>query len=100
MSNEINILMREMSEGMNLSKEEVDFLTKKETFAMRLDRISTNEEQAAQTFSHESLIRVTGMFHLWLLGRINAKWRPSGYSKDSVPETFNVTGVIDWRNDE
>ena len=93
MSNEINILMREMSEGMNLSKEEVDFLTKKETFAMRLDRIS-------QTFSHERLIRLTGMFHLWLLGRINAKWRPSGYSKDSVPETFNVTGVIDWRNDE
>ena len=100
MSNEINTIMRELIESLELKRDEVEFLTKENTFAMKLDRIAVTEEQATQTFSHESLMRLTGMFHLWMLGRINDRWRPSGYSKDSVPQTFTVLSMIDWSDDE
>ena len=100
MSNEINTIMRELIESLELKRDEVEFLTKENTFAMKLDRIAVTEEQATQTFSHESLKRLTGMFHLWMLGRINDRWRPSNYSKDSVPQTFTVLSTIDWSDDE
>ena len=100
MSNEINAIMRELIESLELDDEEVEFLTKESTFAMRLNRVAVTEEQAMQTFSRESLMRLTGMFHLWMLGRINDRWRPSGYSKDSVPETFTVFSMMDWSDDE
>ena len=54
MSNEINTIMRELIESLELKREEVEFLTKENTFAMKLDRIAVTEEQATQTFSHES----------------------------------------------
>jgi len=99
MSNEINAIMRELIESLELDDEEVESLTKKEIFVTRLNRIAVTEEQATQTFSHESVMHLTMMFHLWVLGRINDRWRPSGYSKDSVPETFTVLSTIDWSND-
>tara|TARA_R100000995_G_C3481932_1_gene124460 strand:- start:2563 stop:2865 length:303 start_codon:yes stop_codon:yes gene_type:complete len=100
MSNEINTLIRELIDEMELTKEEVEYVKGEGIFAMRLNRIAVTEEQATQTFSHESILRLTQMFHLWILNRINERWYPSGYSKDSVPETFTVFSTMDWSDDQ
>jgi len=100
MSNEINTIMKELIDTLGLKKNEVEFLTKENTFAVKLDRVSVTEKQATQTFSHESLMRLTGMFHLWVLGRINDRWRPSGYSKDTAPKVLSVVSNISWSDDE
>ena len=100
MSNEINTIMKELIDTLGLKKNEVKFLTKENTFAVKLDRVSVTEKQATQTFSHESLMRLTGMFHLWVLGRINDRWRPSGYSKDTAPKALSVVSNISWSDDE
>jgi len=100
MSNEINTIMKELIDTLGLKKNEVNFLTKENTFAVKLDRVSVTEKQATQTFSHESLMRLTGMFHLWVLGRINDRWRPSDYSKDTAPKVLSVVSNINWSDDE
>jgi len=100
MNNEINTIMKELIDNLKLKKNETEFLTTEDTFAVKLDRVTVTEKQATQTFSHESLIRLTGMFHLWVLGRINDRWRPSGYSKDTAPKALSVVSNISWSDDE
>tara|TARA_R110002051_G_scaffold156823_1_gene228497 strand:- start:2491 stop:2805 length:315 start_codon:yes stop_codon:yes gene_type:complete len=103
MNNEKPITLSEAITQMvklhNLTEKEYNGLIEMEEFKLRVNRNSTTMEQAQQTFSIEAVSGMTATFHIWVLGRMMAKWAGDDWSLDKAPQTLSITAKIDWSND-
>ncbi len=91
----IELMMRKYS----MTKEEHDAILNWEEFNINIERRSSTEELAKQTFSIEALAGVTATFHLWLLGRVKDRWESEDWDLDKAPHAITVNAKVDWSND-
>ena len=82
-----------------MSEEEHNAILTWEEFNINIERQTTSEEQAKQTFSIEAIAGVTATFHLWLLGRVKDRWETEDWDSDKAPHAISVNAKVDWSND-